>query len=85
MAMTTSTPGTSSGCNAGAIRLTVVKGQPDAAEIAAVTAVLTALSRSSAGAGPARIHRSQWNSPSRRMREPLLRSAGGWRASGLPR
>jgi len=39
-------------------RLTVVKGQPDAAEIAAVAAVLTALSRSAGGdAGPPRTHR----------------------------
>jgi len=83
--MTDSTPATSSGFNAGAPRLTVVKGQPDAAEIAAVTAVLAALSRPSASASPARTHRSQWESPARRMREPLARGAGGWRASGLPR
>jgi hypothetical protein len=56
-----------------------------AAEIAAVTAVLTALSRPAGTAGPPRIHRNQWSSPARRMREPLARGAGGWRASGLPR
>jgi hypothetical protein len=83
--MTTSTPATSSGFNAGAPRLTVVKGQPDAAEIAAVTAVLAALSRPPGSDGPARAHRSEWKSPARRMREPLSRGAGGWRASGLPR
>jgi len=67
-------------------RLTVTRGQPDAAEIAAVAAVLTALSRSAAAdAGPLRTHRNQWSSPARRMREPLARGAGGWRAGGLPR
>jgi hypothetical protein len=66
-------------------RLTVVKGQPDAAEIAAVAAVLTALSRPAGTAGPPRTHRKPWSSPARRMREPLARSAGGWRDSRLPR
>jgi hypothetical protein len=83
--MTTSTPATSSVRNAGAPQLTVVKGQPDAAGIAAVTAVLTALSRPPVSDGPARAHRSEWKSPARRMRQPLLRGTGGWRASGLPR
>jgi hypothetical protein len=84
--MTTSTPGMSSMDYGSGPRLTVVKGQPDAAEIAAVAAVLTALSRAAGGdAGPPRTHRNQWSSPARRMREPLARGAGGWRASGLPR
>ena len=84
--MTTGRPGMSSMNNGSGPRLTVVKGQPDAAEIAAVAAVLTALSRSAGtDAGPRRTHRNPWSSPTRRMREPLARSAGGWRDSRLPR
>jgi hypothetical protein len=84
--MTSSTPAMSSISNGDGPGLIFTTGQPDAAEIAAVTAVLTALSRpASDGAGPRRAHRSQWSSPARRMREPLARGAGGWRASGLPR
>ena len=83
--MTASTPGMSSVDYASGPRLTVVKGQPDAAEIAAVAAVLTALSRPAGPAGPPRTHRKPWSSPARRMREPLARSAGGWRDSRLPR
>jgi acyl-CoA carboxylase epsilon subunit len=83
--MTTSAPGMNSVDDASWPRLTVVKGQPDAAEIAAVAAVLTALSRPAGPAGPPRPHRNPWSSPARRMREPLSRSAGGWRDSRLPR
>jgi hypothetical protein len=83
--MTISTPGTGLTDNGSWPRLTVVKGQPDAAEIAAVAAVLTALSRPARPADPPRAHRNPWSSPARRMREPLVRSAGGWRDSRLPR
>jgi uncharacterized LabA/DUF88 family protein len=83
--MTISTPGMGSADYGSGPRLTVARGQPDAAEIAAVAAVLTALSRPARTADPHRTHRNPWSSPARRMREPLARSAGGWRDSRLPR
>jgi Acyl-CoA carboxylase epsilon subunit len=83
--MATSTPGMGSADYGSGPRLTVVKGQPDADEIAAIAAVLTALSRPARTADPHRTHRNPWSSPARRLREPLARSAGGWRDSRLPR
>src|SRR5262249_43913066 len=81
--MTTSTPGVSSMESGPGPRPPVTRARPDGAETAAVAAVLPALSRSAAAdAGPRRTHRNQWSSPARRMREPLARGAGGWRASG---
>jgi hypothetical protein len=65
--------------------IAVTKGSPDADGIAAVVAVLTALSRPAVAADQPGARRSEWNSPARRLREPLARGAGGWRASGLPR
>jgi hypothetical protein len=61
--------------------LRVVRGTPDAVELAALVAVVTA---ASGGDEPAsrRVHPA-WASPSRTVRAPL--PSGGWRASGAPR
>lgn len=63
--------------------LRVVRGNPDDEELAAVTAVVTAL----AAARPEpedRPSRSTWADRSRLVRRPLQHGPGAWRASGLP-
>ena len=60
--------------------LRVVSGTPDAAELAALVAVVTAMAGSD-GAGAGRP-RSTWSDPRRMVRRPL--PAGGWRASFAP-
>jgi hypothetical protein len=65
-------------------RLTVVRGEPTAAELAAVVVVLSARGRQ-AGPAPAARPRSQWTAKSRQMRPDLTPGPGAWRASALPR
>ena len=63
--------------------LTVVSGSPSPEELAALTAVVVALS---SGAAPAdEPRRSVWTDRSRLTRPPLHAGPGAWRASGLPR
>jgi hypothetical protein len=60
----------------------VVRGDPTAEELAALTVTLAAV----AGAGgdaPAPKPRSAWSEP--RLRTPLTPGPGAWRASTLPR
>ena len=61
--------------------LRVVHGSPDAVELAALVAVVTAM----AGGDPdgADAPRSSWSAPHRLVRQPM--PAGGWRASFAPR
>lgn len=62
----------------------VVRGEPTAEELAALTVTLAAL----AGAGggePAPAPRSAWNDPAARFRTPLTPGPGAWRASTWPR
>ncbi|MBI1379351.1 MAG: acyl-CoA carboxylase subunit epsilon [Frankiales bacterium] len=60
--------------------LRVVRGEPDATEIAALVAVVAA----SGGGDPApRRARSAWADPARSLRHAL--PAGGWRATYAPR
>jgi hypothetical protein len=61
--------------------LRVVNGTPDAAELAALVAVVTAMAGGD-GAGADRP-RSTWSDPRRMVRRPL--PAGGWRTSFAPR
>jgi hypothetical protein len=61
-----------------------VGGNPSAAELAAVVAVLAGAARLT-GAPAAGAARSEWPAASRRVRAPLAPSPGGWRASALPR
>ena len=69
--------------------LSIVRGQPTEAEIAAVIAVLAVRARAAAALasvpGPASASHSAWSDRSRRLREPIVRGHGAWRASALPR
>ena len=63
--------------------LRVVRGDATPEEVAALVAVLTAVS---AGAPePAPRHTSRWSSPERALRRPLSPGPGAWRASSWPR
>lgn len=71
--------------------LRVVRGEPDAEELAALVAVLAARSPGAAagpGVGPGDgepQHRSRWAARSELVRRPLAPGPGAWRASGWPR
>ncbi len=65
--------------------LSVVRGVPTPAELAAVVVVLAARAAAQT-AGPATPQpRSQWAARERLMRPPLSAGPGAWRASALPR
>jgi hypothetical protein len=61
--------------------LRVVRGTPDAVELAALVAVVSAAGGDDAP--PPHVARAAWASPSRSVRAPL--PSGGWRASVAPR
>jgi hypothetical protein len=61
--------------------LRVVAGAPDPVELAALVAVVTAMSGTDGARGPR--PRSTWSAPQRTVRRPL--PAGGWRTSFAPR
>ena len=69
--------------------LSIVRGQPTEAELAAVVAVLAVRARAAAALasvpGPAGASRSTWSDRSRQLREPIAPGRGAWRASALPR
>jgi hypothetical protein len=60
--------------------LRVVHGTPDATELAALVAVVTAMGSVDDGAEPPR---SSWSAPHRLVRQPM--PFGGWRAAFAPR
>jgi len=62
--------------------LRVLRGAPDAAELAALVAVVTAISAGGDASGAA-PPRSSWSAPHRMVRQPL--PSGGWRSSFSPR
>jgi Acyl-CoA carboxylase epsilon subunit len=62
----------------------VVRGDPDDAEIAALTAVLAAAA-SAVPAPPARGPVSTWADPASRLRTRLNVGPGSWRTSSWPR
>jgi hypothetical protein len=62
--------------------LTVVRGNPDAEQLAALVLVLAA--RPGQPAEPARRPVSQWSARSRLMRSAPPAGPGAWRASALP-
>ncbi|HEY3611590.1 MAG TPA: acyl-CoA carboxylase subunit epsilon [Pseudonocardiaceae bacterium] len=65
--------------------LRVVRGEPDDAELAALTAVVLGVAGSrSAVAGPEPVARSQWAGRAVLVRRALSVGPGAWRASGLP-
>lgn len=63
--------------------LRIVRGNPDDAELAALTAVITAAAVAPA-APAAPVRRSAWADRSRLVRRPLPHGPGAWRASSLP-
>ena len=62
--------------------LRIVRGNPDAVEIAAVVAALTALRAPSDAPAP---QRSLWSSRARNTRPAARPGPGAWRASMMPR
>jgi hypothetical protein len=62
--------------------LQVVRGTPDDAELAALTAVVLALS---GGDSPPPVTPSLWRDRSAVVHAPIAAGRGAWRASGLPR
>ncbi|MFD2422110.1 acyl-CoA carboxylase subunit epsilon [Amycolatopsis pigmentata] len=66
--------------------LRVVRGNPDDAELAALTVVLAAVAAESARRAPERPRRrSWWADRAAMVRRPLHPGEGAWRASSLPR
>ena len=62
--------------------LHIVRGRPDAEELAAIVAVV-AVAASAASTHATAPTRSAWADPHRTVRSPL--PSGGWRASSAPR
>jgi hypothetical protein len=60
--------------------LRVVRGEPTAEELAALTVVVAALSQRRARRRPVPV--GAWASPADAHRMPLQHGPGGWRASG---
>jgi hypothetical protein len=60
--------------------LTVVRGEPTAEELAALTVVVAALSQRRSGRRPVPV--GAWASYADAHRRPLQAGHGGWRASG---
>jgi hypothetical protein len=65
--------------------LKVVRGQPSPEELAALVAVIAGQAAGAADEPTAPPKLSGWTERSRNMRWPGRPSAGGWRASALPR
>ena len=64
----------------------VVRGEPDDAELAALTVVLAATaSAGSAAENAPSVRRSGWVDRAAQLRRPLHPGPGAWRASTLPR
>ena len=64
--------------------LTVIRGDASAEEIAALTAVLAAMSGRSAAAPRQPAPAGGWASRAAMLRKPLAHGPGAWRASGRP-
>jgi len=62
--------------------LRVVRGEPSAEELAALTVVVAALSQRRPLRRPAQV--GAWAERADLTRRPLLAGPGGWRASGRP-
>lgn len=65
--------------------LRIVRGEPDAAEVAALTAVLAAAGGGDGGEAPDATPRSGWSRHVDLVRGPVHPGPGGWRASARPR
>ncbi len=66
--------------------LRVVRGNPSAAEVAALVTVVSAIGAASTAVAHEAADSSHWSAPSRLHRPPIFPgNAGNWWASGLPR
>jgi hypothetical protein len=65
--------------------LRVVRGEPDAAELAALTAVLAAAAGGAEDDAPDPAPPSSWVCRADLVRGPVHPGPGGWRASARPR
>ena len=64
--------------------LRVVRGNPDDVEVAAITAVISAIAGGDEPASES-APQSLWHSPSFTLRQPLSAGQGGWTASARKR
>ena len=64
--------------------LRIVRGEPDDAELAALTAVVLSVASATAAATPEPASRSRWADRAALVRRPTAAGPGAWRASGLP-
>lgn len=64
--------------------LQVVRGDPTAAELAAVVVVVGARASTTAHTTGTRPQRSLWAARAAMMRPPVMAGPGAWRASALP-
>ncbi|HEY2641603.1 MAG TPA: acyl-CoA carboxylase subunit epsilon [Streptosporangiaceae bacterium] len=64
--------------------LSVVRGEPDQAELAAVVVVLTERAGRAQSGGSTQRRPRLWSSPAASMRPRLAPGPGAWRASALP-
>jgi hypothetical protein len=62
--------------------LKIINGDATAEEVAAIVAVLAAVS---GAAEPPRRRTPEWSAPHRKVRLTLPHGPGGWRSSSLPR
>ncbi len=62
--------------------LSVVRGEPDDVELAALTVVVSALAAARAAA--AARNPAHWSVPRSMLCRPIGHGPGAWRASGLP-
>ena len=62
--------------------LSVLHGQPDDAELAALVTVVSALAAGASQA--AEDERAPWSNRRALVRPPLAHGRGAWRASGMP-
>jgi hypothetical protein len=64
------------------IAIQIVRGNPSAAEVAAVTAVVTAVIEQASDEDAVPAARSAWSWSQRQLRTPLHAHAGAWRGFG---
>lgn len=65
--------------------LRVVRGNPDDAELAALTTVVAGMASAGSAEPTQQPRRTLWADPAHRLRTPVRPGPGAWRASALPR